>query len=37
MIITVKGFVLSVLACALGAFLGLVAFAATMIVIELFS
>ena len=37
MIITVKGFVLSVLVCALGAFLGLVAFAATMIVIELFS
>lgn len=37
MIITVKGFVLSVLACTLGAFLGLVAFAATMIVIELFS
>jgi len=37
MIITIKGFVLSVLACALGAFLGLVAFAATMIVIELFS
>ena len=37
MIITVKGFVLTVLACALGAFLGLVAFAATMIVIELFN
>jgi hypothetical protein len=37
MIITIKGFVLTVLACALGAFLGLVAFAATMIVIELFS
>jgi hypothetical protein len=37
MIITVKGFVLSVLACALGAFLGLVAFAVTMVVIELFS
>jgi hypothetical protein len=37
MIITVKGFVLTVLACAVGAFLGLVAFAATMIVIELFS
>jgi hypothetical protein len=33
----VKGFVLTVLACAVGAFLGLVAFAATMIVIELFS
>jgi hypothetical protein len=37
MIITIKGFVLTVLACALGAFVGLVAFAATMIVIELFS
>jgi hypothetical protein len=37
MIITVKGFVLSVLACALGAFLGLVAFAVTMVVIELFA
>jgi len=37
MIIAVKGFVLSVLACALGAFLGLVAFAVTMVVIELFS
>jgi hypothetical protein len=37
MIITVKGFVLTVLACAVGAFLGLVAFAATMIAIELFS
>jgi hypothetical protein len=37
MIITVKGFVLTVLACAVGAFLGLVAFAATMIVIELFT
>jgi hypothetical protein len=37
MIITIKGFVLTVLACAVGAFLGLVAFAATMIVIELFS
>ena len=37
MIITIKGFVLSVLACAVGAFLGLVAFAATMIVIELFN
>jgi len=37
MIITVKGFVLTVLACAVGAFLGLVAFAATMIVIELFN
>jgi hypothetical protein len=36
-IITIKGFVLTVLACALGAFVGLVAFAATMIVIELFS
>jgi len=37
MIITIKGFVLTVLACAVGAFVGLVAFAATMIVIELFS
>ena len=37
MIITIKGFVLTVLACAVGAFLGLVAFAATMIVIELFA
>jgi hypothetical protein len=37
MIITIKGFVLTALACALGAFLGLVAFAATMVVIELFS
>jgi len=37
MIITIKGFVLSVLACALGAFVGLMAFAATMVVIELFS
>jgi hypothetical protein len=37
MIITIKGFVLTVLACAVGAFLGLVAFAATMVVIELFS
>jgi hypothetical protein len=37
MIITIKGFVLTVLACAVGAFLGLVAFAATMIVIELFN
>jgi hypothetical protein len=37
MIITIKGFVLTALACALGAFLGLVAFAATMIVIELFN
>ena len=36
MIITVKGFVLAALACAVGAFVGLVAFAATMIVIELF-
>jgi hypothetical protein len=33
----VKGFVLTALACALGAFLGLVAFAATMVAIELFS
>ena len=37
MIITIKGFVLTVLACAVGAFLGLVAFAATMVAIELFS
>jgi len=37
MIIAIKGFVLTALACALGAFLGLVAFAATMVVIELFS
>jgi len=37
MIIKVKGFVLTVLACAIGAFLGLVAFAATMVVIELFA
>ena len=37
MIITVKGFVLSVLACALGAFVGLAAFAVTMVVIELFA
>ena len=37
MIITVKGFVLTVLACALGAFVGLVAFAATMVMIELFA
>jgi hypothetical protein len=37
MIITIKGFVLTVLACAVGAFLGLLAFAATMIVIELFN
>jgi len=37
MIITIKGFVLTALACALGAFLGLVAFAATMVVIELFA
>lgn len=37
MIITIKGFVLSVLACALGAFVGLMAFAATMVAIELFS
>jgi hypothetical protein len=37
MIITIKGFVLTALACALGAFLGLVAFAATMVVIELFN
>jgi hypothetical protein len=37
MIITIKGFVLTALACALGAFLGLAAFAATMVVIELFS
>lgn len=34
---TVKDFVLTALACAIGAFLGLVAFAATMIIIELFS
>jgi len=37
MIITIKGFVLTALACALGAFVGLVAFAATMVVIELFA
>ena len=37
MIITVKGFVLTALACALGAFLGLVAFVLTMVVIELFA
>ena len=37
MIITVKGFVLTALACALGAFVGLVAFAATMVVIEFFT
>jgi hypothetical protein len=37
MIITIKGFVLTALACAVGAFLGLVAFAVTMVVIELFS
>jgi hypothetical protein len=37
MIITIKGFVLTALACAVGAFLGLVAFAATMVVIELFN
>ena len=37
MIITVKGFVLAALACALGAFVGLAAFAATMVVIELFA
>jgi hypothetical protein len=37
MIITVKGFVLTALACALGAFVGLVAFAATMVMIELFA
>ena len=37
MIITVKGFVLTALACALGAFMGLAAFAATMVVIEFFS
>jgi hypothetical protein len=37
MIITVKGFVLTALACALGAFVGLVAFAATMVMIEFFS
>jgi hypothetical protein len=37
MIITIKGFVLTALACALGAFVGLVAFAATMVVIELFN
>ena len=36
MIITVKGFVLAALACAVGAFVGLAAFAATMVVIELF-
>jgi hypothetical protein len=34
---TVKNFALTALACALGAFLGLVAFAATMVVIELFN
>jgi hypothetical protein len=34
MIITIKGFVLTALACAVGAFLGLAAFAFTMIVIE---
>lgn len=33
----VKGFVLTALACAVGAFLGLAAFALTMIVIELFT
>ena len=37
MIITVKGFVLTALACAVGAFVGLAAFAATMFVIEFFS
>jgi hypothetical protein len=37
MIITIKGFVLTALACALGAFVGLVAFAATMVMIELFA
>lgn len=37
MIITVKGFVLAALACAVGAFVGLMVFAATMVVIELFS
>jgi hypothetical protein len=37
MIITVKDFVLTALACAIGAFLGLVAFAVTMVVIELFN
>ena len=37
MIITVKGFVLAALACAVGAFVGLAAFAATMVVIELFN
>jgi hypothetical protein len=37
MIITIKGFVLTALACAIGAFVGLVAFAATMVVIELFA
>ena len=37
MIITVKGFVLTALACALGAFAGLTAFAVTMVVIELFA
>jgi len=37
MIITAKGFVLSVLACALGAFVGLAGFAVTMIVIEFFA
>lgn len=35
---TVSGrFVLTTIACALGAFVGLVAFAATMIVIEFFA
>jgi hypothetical protein len=33
----IKDFVLTALAFAIGTFLGLVAFAATMIVIELFS
>jgi hypothetical protein len=37
MIITIKGFVLTALACALGAFVGLAAFAVTMVMIELFS
>ena len=37
MIITVKGFVLTALACAVGAFVGLAAFVLTMVVIELFS